>query len=76
MGGKNYVALHQASPQSEQSWTWKRVELGLSDPEFVEVVSGVKRGDRIVANPLTLPAESIPEQQAEAPAVANVSMQF
>lgn len=73
--GKNYVALHQPSPRAEQAWKWKRVELGISDPNFVEVVSGVKRGERVVANTLALPApESSPEEQAEAPAVANVSM--
>jgi len=76
--GKHYVALHQPSPQDEQnsSWKWKRVGLGISDPDFVEVVSGVKRGERVVANSLALPApESIPEEQAEAPSIANVSMQ-
>jgi len=76
--GKHYVALHQTSSPAAQnsSWEWKRVELGLSDPNFVEVVSGVKRGERVVANSLALPApESIPEEQAEAPSVANVSMQ-
>ena len=48
--GKHYVALHQPSPPAEQnsSWKWQRVELGISDPDFVEVVSGVKRGERVV----------------------------
>jgi hypothetical protein len=76
--GKHYVALHQQSPTAEQnlSWKWQRVELGISDPDFVEVVSGVKRGEQVVANSLALPApESIPDVRAEAPAVANVSMQ-
>ncbi len=76
--GKHYVALHQASPQAGQNtfWKWKRVELGISDPNFVEVLSGVKRGERIIANCLALPApDSIPDEQAEAPAVANLSMQ-
>ena len=76
--GKHYVALHQTPSQAEQnsSWKWKRVELGLSDPNFVEVVSGVKRGERVVANSLALPEpESIPEEQAGASSVANVSMQ-
>jgi len=76
--GKHYVALHQPSPSAEQSspWKWKRVELGISDPSFVEVVSGVKRGERVVANSFALPApDSIPEEQGEEPAVANVSMQ-
>jgi HlyD family secretion protein len=73
--GKHYVALHQASSRAEQAWKWKRVELGISDPHFVEVVSGVKRGERVVANTLALPEpESSPQQPAEAPAVANVSM--
>jgi HlyD family secretion protein len=76
--GKHYVAVHQPSPQAEQSssWRWKRVVLGIGDPNFVEVVAGVKRGERIVANCVSLPAPlSIPEEQAEEPSVANVSMQ-
>ena len=76
--GKNYVALHEPSMQAAQipPYRWKRVELGISDPDFVEVVSGVKRGERVVANSFALPApESIPEEHADVPAVANVSMQ-
>ena len=74
--GKHYVALHQSSPQTDQaSWKWKRVELGISDPNFVEVISGVKRGERVVANTASLPTDTLPEEQASAPAVANVSMQ-
>jgi HlyD family secretion protein len=76
--GKHYVAVHQPSSQAEQGspWKWKRVVLGIGDPNFVEVVSGVKRGDRIVANCISLPAPlSIPEEQAQEPSVASVSMQ-
>ncbi len=73
--GKHYVALHEPTPQAEHSWRWKRVELGISDPNFVEVLSGVKRGERIVANTHALPVDSIHEEQAEAPAVARLSMQ-
>jgi HlyD family secretion protein len=76
--GKHYVAVHEPSRQAEQnpSWRWKRVELGLSDPDFVEVISGVKQGDQVVANSRSLPApESMPEKQAEGSTVASLSMQ-
>ncbi len=76
--GKHYVALHQPSPQGneERSWKWKRVELGISDPNFVEVLSGLKIGERVVANSRLLPVpDSIPDEQAEAPSLAKVGMQ-
>jgi multidrug efflux pump subunit AcrA (membrane-fusion protein) len=58
INGKHYVALHDPRPgaRREPAWRWTQVELGISDPEYVEVVSGVKLGDRVVADPLALPA--------------------
>jgi multidrug efflux pump subunit AcrA (membrane-fusion protein) len=77
VGGKHYVALHNPAPRGQEahSWRWKQVEIGLSDADFVEVVSGVKQGDRVVANPLTLPAPESPAEPKtpEAP-VASVSL--
>ena len=71
--------LHQPSGPHEgrhAPWRWKRVELGLSDPDFVEVVSGVKQGDRVVADPRDLPVpDSLPDEKAGASAVASLSMQ-
>ena len=76
--GKTYVALHQqATDKSEVApWRWKRVELGLIDPDYAEVLSGVKMGDRVVADPRTLPApESLPDENTEPSSVASLSMQ-
>jgi HlyD family secretion protein len=76
--GKNYVALHQptSDPAKAAPWRWKRVELGLTDPDFAEIVSGVKLGDRVVADPRTLPAPaSLPDETTEASSVASLSMQ-
>jgi multidrug resistance efflux pump len=59
--GKHYVALHRPSDGSgdDADWQWKRVELGLSDPHFAEVISGLSRGDRVVADPLKLPVTDL-----------------
>jgi multidrug efflux pump subunit AcrA (membrane-fusion protein) len=72
--GKPYVALHvpTADRSREAAWQWKRVELGLTDPDFAEVISGVKQGDRVVADPRSLPAPSSPPDSSS---VASLSMQ-
>ena len=76
--GKHYVAVHEPAPNAgadTTSWRWKRVELGLSDPDFVEVVSGVRRGDRVVAHPQVLPVpEAMPDEKPGASAVAAISL--
>ena len=43
--GKSYVALHQpgTARPAENPWRWTPVEVGLSDTDYVEVISGVKR---------------------------------
>jgi multidrug resistance efflux pump len=76
--GKPYVAIHRptADRSQELPWQWKRVELGLSDPDFAEVISGLKRGDRVVADPRSLPAPAtLPDEPAEPSSVASLSMQ-
>ncbi len=69
MNGKSYVALHQ--PRSgktvENPWRWIPVEVGLSDPDYVEVISGVKRGDMVVADARLLPAPD--ERRKKPPAI-------
>jgi HlyD family secretion protein len=72
--GKSYVALHQpgSATSAENPWRWTPVEVGLSDTDYVEVVSGVKRGDRVVADARRLPApEETPRETAGEPAVAS-----
>ncbi|WP_235963883.1 efflux RND transporter periplasmic adaptor subunit [Tautonia rosea] len=36
--------------------SWKQLDLGVSNPSYAEVLSGLAEGDRIVADPLLLPA--------------------
>ncbi|WP_205678631.1 efflux RND transporter periplasmic adaptor subunit [Aquisphaera insulae] len=57
IGDRHFAAVHQqGSPGRDRPWEWQRIELGASDPDYVEVVSGLKQGDRVVANPKDLPA--------------------
>lgn len=53
-----------------RSWEWRRVDLGQSDSNFAEVLSGLKVGERVVAKPELLPA---PEPKAESTTVADAS---
>ncbi|WP_235905149.1 efflux RND transporter periplasmic adaptor subunit [Tautonia marina] len=43
--------------------SWKRLDLGLRNPSYAEVLSGLSEGDRIVADPLLLPAPVLDTQQ-------------
>ena len=58
VNGRSYVAIHD--PKREEAgqppWRWQEIEIGLSDPRFAEVVTGLKPGDRVVANPAELKA--------------------
>jgi HlyD family secretion protein len=72
--GKSYVALHQpgAARSAENPWRWTPVEVGLSDTDYVEVISGVKRGDLVVADARLLPAPEAPSQENSGePSVAS-----
>ena len=53
VGGRSYVALHDrsAGEAAEDPWRWQPIEIGLSDPDYAEVLKGLKAGDRIVARP-------------------------
>ncbi len=55
--GKAFVAVDLGRGERDQgaSWEWRRIEVGLSDPSFIEVVSGVEPGTRIIAEPAALP---------------------
>ena len=54
---KAYVARYDRAraDAGEQPWRWRQVELGLSDAENAEVLSGLEVGDRVVSSPRTLP---------------------
>jgi multidrug efflux pump subunit AcrA (membrane-fusion protein) len=58
VGEKAYVALYDRSraEAGEQAWRWRPIELGLSDSEHAEVLSGLSSGDRVIASPRALPA--------------------
>jgi HlyD family secretion protein len=77
--GKHYVALQQGAASSGNQgdgWRWKQVELGLSDPDYVEVVSGLKQGDRVLADPRALPVPDVlPQEQSGSTSVATVTLQ-
>ena len=76
--GKSYVALHQpgTARSAENPWRWTPVEVGLSDTDYVEVISGVKRGDLVVADARLLPApEAPPQENAGEPSVASAERQ-
>jgi multidrug resistance efflux pump len=69
---KSYVAVVSNSPQKPDSakngppWRWQPVELGkASNAKYVEVISGVKPGDKVGANPETLtpPRADTPRQK-------------
>ncbi|MDG3003482.1 efflux RND transporter periplasmic adaptor subunit [Paludisphaera mucosa] len=56
VGGESFVAVFDRTPAAKDkaAFHWQKVDLGLSDSDYVEVVSGVREGDRLVANPLHL----------------------
>ncbi len=66
IGERPFVALHAAG-SDDSSWTWKPIQVGMSDAVYAEVVSGLQVGDRVVADPSKLPAPdaSTPSQAAE-----------
>lgn len=47
------------------SVTWKRLDVGLMNPVYAEIEGGLEPGDRIVADPLALPAPDLAARQAE-----------
>jgi HlyD family secretion protein len=80
LDGRAFVAVPE-SPTSAPgrgpgSWRWQPVKVGLSDPDFVEIVAGVRRGDRVAADPYSLnPPAVLPalEPEADAPELAAVT---
>ncbi|WP_193378468.1 efflux RND transporter periplasmic adaptor subunit, partial [Singulisphaera acidiphila] len=55
VGDQAYSALAKKSTAETTQWEWKPVTLGAADSTYVEVVSGLEPGDRVSANPKTLP---------------------
>jgi HlyD family secretion protein len=65
---RSYVALEDRSraESGENSWRWQPIEIGLSDPDYAEVLNGLKAGDRIVSRPAGLPPPA-PESVKKSP---------
>jgi multidrug resistance efflux pump len=61
------VANSQAGP----SWRWSPIAIGMSDTGYAEVIQGLKPGDRVVANPGTLPLPSLRPAPRPSKAVAR-----
>jgi multidrug resistance efflux pump len=74
VGEEAFVAVYDGSlaDAGKVPWQWRPIEVGLSNAEYAEVLSGLKTGDRIVAIPRELPAPK-PEPKPSAEKVAEVS---
>jgi hypothetical protein len=55
VGHDTYAAVLTGSG-SDPSWQWRTIELGETDPNFAEALSGVSPGDQVVVDPDSLPA--------------------
>jgi hypothetical protein len=64
--GKPFAAV----PAGGGRHSWKRLELGLADESFAEVLSGLDPGEKIISNPASLPPPSDAERRA-----ATIAMQ-
>jgi len=75
VGEQAYVARYDRSraEAGEQPWRWRAIELGLSDSQHAEVVSGLTTGDRVVLSPRALPAPSPATIDPPATSVARLS---
>jgi len=74
VGDQAYVALYDRplAEAGKEPWSWRNIELGLSDSRYAEVVSGVQAGDRVVANPLDLPQPANVKAHRPATSVAGL----
>lgn len=73
--GESFVAIpdRSSAAKPQAPYRWQKVELGLSGPDYVEVLSGVRKGDRVVADALALaPPEPSASPVPSAP-VASLS---
>jgi multidrug resistance efflux pump len=80
VGGRPYVAIVTSSPEGKARWEWKKVDVGLSNEQYAEIVSGLEPGERVAAQPGLLPispsrreflADVHPPKTADGTAVAN-----
>jgi multidrug resistance efflux pump len=61
INAKSYVAVAAGrtqdpkSTQKEPAWHWQEVVLGISNPRYFEVISGLHPGEKVMARPEILP---------------------
>lgn len=58
VGEQAYAAIVKGIKDGKPIWEWKPVTLGVTGTTHVEVLSGLEKGDRVSANPRTLPPPS------------------
>jgi HlyD family secretion protein len=65
--GKAFVALQDrtAADAGKSPWRWHEIELGLTDSQYAEVVTGLSPGDQIVALPSGLESPTPASRPAE-----------
>lgn len=70
-----FVAVTSATTRAgdRQKWTWRNVQLGQSDTAYFQVVSGLKPGDRVVADPAQLPAPRLQRPEGQTRTVAEAA---
>jgi len=66
VGGTAYAAIATAIDRS--AYRWQPIQVGLMTPDYAEILGGLKRGDKVIAEPQNLPAPvAIPILQASGP---------
>ncbi len=57
-GNRSFVAVFDRarSEGGQEPWHWQEIQIGLSDPDYAEVLKGLTVGERVVARPGNLPA--------------------
>ena len=63
--GRTFVAV-AARVDGETKWDWRPVTLGLMDPQYAEVKSGLEPGEKVVADPAALLPGPDPDRLAPA----------
>jgi multidrug resistance efflux pump len=56
IGEQGYAAVQDSTPgpDGKPSFKWRRIQLGMSDTRYAEVLSGLEAGDRVIARPRSL----------------------
>ena len=65
IGDRSFAARLVSTETGEDDWQWRPIALGVTSTSFAEVISGLKPGDRVIAQSETLPTTEldIPDQE-------------